>query len=255
MKTMTPARTRRVFFLLALSLFSAPIRADEPAPGNRFVYAVLDRGPGAEPYGDLWPQLAEALRLSTSLDPWPRRRLITWNDDALFESPFLLVAGRGALALTESDLSRLRDFLAGGGFLLLDNTEAEKGGPFGRSVAALPARLVPGESWREVPADHAVFRSFYLLRRASGRRRTEGKLWGLWTEGRLSVVYAPDDLEGAWVRAPAGGWLFPCQPDGEPQRAEAQHLLMNLVMYSLTGTYKTDAIHQEFLKRRLGESP
>ena len=63
--------------------------------------------------------------------------------------------------------------------------------------------------------------------------------------------FPEDDIHGAWVRAPAGGWLFPCEPGGEVQRDEAHKLLVNIIMFSLTGTYKTDAIHQEFIKRKL----
>lgn len=239
--------------LCAALLLSSPVimRAEDP-PANRFVYAVLKRD-AADPYGDLWPQIGEELVRYTSLRPWPARRQVGWNDPELFESPFLLVQGRGALTWSDADLARLRDYLSGGGFLLLDNAEADKGGPFARSVTALPARLMSGGGWKEIPVDHAVYRSFFLLRGAAGRRRAEGKLWGLWWEDRLAAVYAPDDLHGAWVRSATGGWLFPCEPGGEPQRREAQKLLLNLIMYSLTGTYKTDAVHQEFLKRRWGE--
>jgi hypothetical protein len=35
------------------------------------------------------------------------------------------------------------------------------------------------------------------------------------------------------------------------QRAEAFKWTVNLVVYSLTGTYKTDAIHQPFLEQKL----
>jgi hypothetical protein len=238
-----------LFIVFALLSF---VRAEE-VPADRFVYATVKRS-GGEPYGDLWPDLRSFLEQTTSLQPWPQRRVLSWDDPLLKESPFLVLAGRGSVDMGEADLARLREYLSGGGFLLIDNTEADAGGPFARSVAALPSRLYRGASWKIVPPDHAVFRSFFLLRRASGRRRGEGALKGLWVGDRLAVIYAPDDLHGVWVRAPAGGWLVPCEPGGEEQRLEAQRLLANIVLYSLTGTYKTDAVHQEYILRKL-ESP
>ena len=67
----------------------------------------------------------------------------------------------------------------------------------------------------------------------------------------MAAVYAADDLHGPWVAAPAGGFLFPCEPGGEAQRREAHKVMVNLVIYSVTGTYKTDAVHQEYIKRKL----
>jgi hypothetical protein len=195
--------------------------------------------------------VAQRLDRLTSIKPWPARRVVSWDDPLLFASPFALLTGRGALSFSETEVTRVRDYLTGGGFLLIDGAEGEPGGAFNRSLTDWPARLFPGAEWREIPADHALFRSFFLLRRAAGRRRAGGSLKGLWVQDRLAVVFSSDDLHGAWVRAPAGGWLFPCEPGGEEQRTDAQKLLVNVVVFSLTGTYKTDAIHQEFIKRKL----
>jgi hypothetical protein len=239
--------------LLAMTVGMAfpPRSSAEETPGNRFVYTVLKHDGNWDPYGDLWPDVAARLDALTSVKPWPSRRVAGWDDAALFASPFILLTGRGALSFSESDLSRLRDYLSGGGFLLIDNAEGERGGAFDRSAASLPAALFPGWAWKDVPADDAVFRSFFLMRKAAGRRMASETLKGLWVQDRLAAVYCPNDLQGAWVRAPAGGYLFPCEPGGEVQRREAQKLLVNLIVFSLTGTYKTDAIHQEFIKRKL----
>jgi hypothetical protein len=237
--------------LLFISVFAVWPSFAGDVPGNRFVYSVLRHEGTWDPYGDLWPEIAQHLRSTTSINPWPDRRVLGSSDPALFESPFLVLAGRGAVAFSSDDADRLRAYLSAGGFLLVDNSEADPAGPFARSVSSLPARLFPDGEWKKIPSDNAVFRSFFLLKEASGRRKSGEGLKGLWVGGRLAAVYSPDDLEGPWVRSPAGGWLFPCEPGGEPQRLEARKLLVNIVMFSLTGTYKTDAVHQEYLKRKL----
>src|SRR5207247_202070 len=140
-----------------------------------------------DPYGDLWPDIALRLDRTTSVKPWPARRVLSWSDPALFGSPFLVLAGRGAVSFSEGDLSRARDYLAGGGFLLIDGSEGERGGPFARSLADLPGLLFPGAEWKDVPSDHAVFRAFFLLQGPAGRRKSGSALKGLWVQDRLAA--------------------------------------------------------------------
>jgi hypothetical protein len=48
-----------------------------------------------------------------------------------------------------------------------------------------------------------------------------------------------------------GKYIYPCVPAGEPQRQNAQKLMINIIMYSLTGSYKLDAVHQPFIIEKL----
>jgi hypothetical protein len=85
------------------------------------------------------------------------------------------------------------------------------------------------------------------LRRAAGRRLVEPVLYGYWFQDRLAMVYCANDLLGALARNADGRFLYACEPGGESQRWDAQKLWVNIILFSLTGTYKTDAIHQPFL--------
>lgn len=220
---------------------------------DRFVYAQLERPGQWDPYPDAWGWGAVFLRQTTRLDPVIDRRIFRLSDDLLFESPFLAATGRGELAFSESERSRLRDYLSAGGFLFLDDTEASATSSFSQSVRSLPDRLFPGSHWRPVPPDHALFRSFFLLRRASGRKRVNPNLQGLWLADRLVAVWSANDLLGALARDRLGEPLARCEPEGETQREESARLFVNIVMFSVTGTYKTDAVHQPFIKRKLGQ--
>ncbi len=88
------------------------------------------------------------------------------------------------------------------------------------------------------------------MRAAAGRRRIDPDLRGLWLGDRLVMVWSANDLLGALARDSLGQPLHPCEPGGEVQRAESQKLFVNIVMFALTGTYKTDAVHQPFLERK-----
>ena len=248
-------RRRAAGVLAVLALAVGPRAAEVDAPGDRLVFAQIRHAGDWDPYPEAWSSAAALLRNATSLDPWPARRVVSLDGDALPESPFLVLAGRGDPGLTDGEVARLREHLRAGGFLWIDNTEGGSSNPFDRAAQALPSRLFPSETWRPVPGDHALFRSFFLLPRAGGRRQTDGRLWGLWAGDRLVAVYDRNDVLGALARDRVGQPLYPCEPGGEGQRREAQKTFTNIVFFALTGTYNTDAVHQPFLERRFRERP
>lgn len=222
------------------------------ASADRFVFAQLERPGRWDPYPDVWGWGSLFLRQTTRLDPVLERRILRVSDDALFESPFVVAAGRGELSFSETELNRFRDYLSAGGFLFLDDTEASASSPFSRTARGLPDRLFAGAHWRPIPHDHALFRSFFLLRSAAGRKRVDQNLQGLWLADRLVAVWSSNDLLGALARDRRGQPLLPCEPGGESQREESARLFVNIVMFSVTGTYKTDAVHQPFIEKKLG---
>lgn len=237
---------------ILLALFLCVPLLLSAANADRFVFAQLERPGRWDPYPDVWAWGAVFLRQTTRLDPVMERRIFRVSDDALFESPFVAAAGRGELSFSETELNRLRDYLSAGGFLFLDDTEASAVSPFSRTARVLPDRLFAGARWRPVPHDHALYRSFFLLRSASGRKRVDPSLQGLWLADRLVAVWSSNDLLGALARDRRGQPLLPCEPGGESQREESARLFVNIVMFSVTGTYKTDAVHQPFIEKKLG---
>ena len=62
-----------------------------------------------------------------------------------------------------------------------------------------------------------------------------------------------NDWAGAWAVDDQGRPAFPCVPGGEPQREMAMRFGVNLVMYVLTGNYKTDQVHVPAILERLGQ--
>ncbi len=227
--------------------------AGNAMPGNDFVYAQLKHGGEWDPYPSVWEQIGPYLQQTTSLSPMTERRVVSAGDGTFFQSPFVVLLGRGAVSFTDQELNHLRTYLSGGGFLFVDNTDAERNGPFARSVLPALERLFPGAAWEALPSDHAVYRSFFLLRAAAGRRIVEPEWKALKIQGRVAAVYCGNDLHGAWARDPLGHPLYSCEPGGEPQRQEAVKGMVNIALFSVTGTYKTDAIHQPFIERKMGQ--
>jgi hypothetical protein len=74
---------------------------------------------------------------------------------------------------------------------------------------------------------------------------------GLELDGRMALVYSQNDLIGAWAKDLFGNYVHDCPPGGEPQRWNAQKLTVNLIIYSVTGNYKTDMIHHPFIEEKM----
>lgn len=165
--------------------------------------------------------------------------------------------------LQPSALSDINDYLRQGGLILFDTGDAARmlpgqlgAGPGQRRLRQMLGRLdVP--PLREVPPDHVLGRSFYLLNDFPGRY-TGQTVWVDNTpdhinDGVAGVVIGGHDWAAAWAVDEFGRPLRPVVPGGERQREMARRFGVNLVMYALTGNYKTDQVHVPALLERLGQ--
>ncbi|TBR24699.1 DUF4159 domain-containing protein [bacterium] len=241
----------RALALSAVLAFAAAPRAAAQT-GDLFVWAQLKYAGAWDPYPAAWSDVNRWVAEVTSIRPAPHRREVGLKDPALFSSPFLVVAGKAAPpALDDEEQGRLRDYLTSGGFLWVDDASGLSGGPFDRWTRAALAKALPDAELKALPADHVLFKTFFLARRPNGRVRAAAPVLGVEWGGRLVAVYTPGDVLGAWARDPLGNWLHECSPGGEPQRQDARKLTLNVVMYALTGNYKADAVHQPFLLEKM----
>jgi hypothetical protein len=161
-------------------------------------------------------------------------------------------------------IERINRYLETGGTILFDTRDAGTATPglFGSAAASqatlrrlagaikIPA-LVP------VPPDHVLTKSFYLLHEFPGRWNN-GRLWVEQVEDRVNdgvatVIVGGNDWAGAWALDEQGRPAFPAVPGGEPQREMAMRFGVNLVMYVLTGNYKSDQVHVPAILERLGQ--
>ena len=159
---------------------------------------------------------------------------------------------------------RINRYLETGGTILFDTRDAgeETPGPFGGGAAsqARLRQLVAGVKIPPlvpVPPDHVLTKSFYLLHEFPGRWNN-GQVWVEPTEDRVndgvaSVIVGGNDWVGAWAVDDQGRPAYAVVPGGEPQREMALRFGVNLVMYVLTGNYKTDQVHVPAILERLGQ--
>jgi len=170
-------------------------------------------------------------------------------------------------------MARVDAFMKKGGSVLFDTRDQLSGGFGGGGVTPATQRLrdilaaldVP--PLEPVPEDHVLTRAFYLLNVFPGRY-LDGRLWvessAVEEEGspdrptRLgdgvsSIMITSNDLAGAWAVEPDGSPSLPIVPPNPTQRVYSYRTGVNIVMYTLTGNYKSDQVHIPALLERLGQ--
>ncbi len=246
----TRAMTRLSAHAVVLIIFLAgPTAAQQ---GDRFIWTQLHLGENWDPYPDAPASVAAWLAKVTSMHVAPERRVIALNDPALFSSPFLYLSGASALPeLRPEELRRLRQYILGGGFLWIEDFGGGPPGSFDRWVRRELLRILPDAVLGALPKEHVLLRTFFLLPGPAGRVSVHGVLEGVEWGSRVAVLYTRDDVLGAWAQDALGKPLRACVPGGQAQRELARRLTLNVVMYSLTGSYKSDAVHQSAILDKL----
>lgn len=184
----------------------------------------------------------------------------TLSADAL--TPFPMLYWRitpGTNVPPAKSMAALNDYLKRGGLLVFDapdQTGAVGGGEAGAAPAQMNAilRLLDLAPMAAMPPDHALTRSFYLLQNLPGRYADTGVLVERGSDsndGGSSVIVGGSDWASAWARDANGLPMYAVVPGGERQRELALRAGVNMVMYALTGNYKTDQVHLPSIIERL----
>ena len=198
-------------------------------------------------------RLISSLELRTSVNVSYKRKTIRLDDPDLFNYPFLYLAGDSNFEpFTPEEIRKLRKFLKLGGTLIIDDVSGSQDSDFDSQIRQELVNIIPEVPIKPISQDHVVYKSFYLLNSASGRKIVKPYLEGITfnDEDRTAVFYSRNDLGGAWSEDEFGKWEFEAVPGGEAQRERAIRLGLNIIMYALTGNYKKDQVHTPFIKRR-----
>ncbi|MFP2908009.1 DUF4159 domain-containing protein [Pyxidicoccus sp. 3LFB2] len=228
-------------------------RADAFGEKSRFIPAVVRHGGRWDTRLSGLRRIAWELQRRTSVEVVPDARGFQLSSPDLFEYPFLYMGGEGSFpALSEAEVTNLRRYLTYGGFLLADANDGSDGDGFDASFRREIARVLPQNPLADVPSNHVVYKSFFLLDAAPGRLLNKPQMEASMLGKRAAVLYSQNDLAGAWSRSESGDYEFDVTPGGEPQREMAVRLGINICMYALCLDYKDDAVHLPLIlnKRR-----
>ncbi|MEY4879230.1 MAG: hypothetical protein RJB62_699 [Pseudomonadota bacterium] len=174
--------------------------------------------------------------------------------------------------LSSEALTKVDAFMRNGGTILFDTRDQPLSG-LAAGVAS------PGETTlrrllekldipplQPVPPEHVLTKSFYLLSEFPGRW-VGGQVWiealpeqrpgedapirgG---DGVSPIIIGGNDWAAAWALDEEAMPIAAVVPGGEQQREMAVRFGVNVVIYALTGNYKTDQVHVQTLLDRLGQ--
>ena len=184
--------------------------------------------------------LGDPMGVDVGRDPLTAFPLLYWPVTA--EQPVLAPAARTAV----------NEFLHRGGMIMFDTRDGGQGstGPLRRLTEGIDIPpLTP------LTSDHVLTRTFYLLREEPGRITGAQVFVELGddpsNDGVSPVVIGGNDYAAAWALDDRAIAPYAVVPGGEDQRELAYRFGINLVMYALTGSYKSDQVHLPIILERL----
>ena len=170
-------------------------------PRQQFVFAQVRHNGDWNPMPSALAGLLKELANNTSASVKFERKAIDLDDTNLFQYPFVYMTGMRNPRLSAKEVSNLRQYLKGGGFLLADATYGLR--EFDTAFRAMVKELFPQAKLEKLDRRDPVFSSFYkiptLVTTIDGSERP-AELEGLYVDGNLTVVYSQYDLGCGWAR-------------------------------------------------------
>lgn len=173
------------------------------------------------------PNLLAALRARTTLPVARAEARVRLTDDRLEDYPFLHITGHGDIRFDAAEISALREYLAGGGFLhISDNYGLDT------NVRRELARVFPDRKLVDVPLSHPVYRIVYPMPQGVPKIHEHdgapARGFGIFIGDRLAVFYDHSADLG-------NGWEDP-EVHGDPPALHEAALRMgvNLFVYAVT---------------------
>lgn len=217
--------------------------------------------------------LSDQLYYRTAVEPLAPMAVNVESDELAF-FPFLYWPVTADAPLpSAAAYAKLNRFLRTGGMILFDTRDGDMAASGPTPEAQALQRIAAGldiPPLEPVAEDHVLTRSFYLLADFPGRyagtpvwaeapppdaEQAEGMPFRNLNDGVSPVLIGSNDWAAAWAVDENGLPLLPVGRGaaGEEQREYAYRFGVNLIMYVLTGNYKSDQVHVPALLERLGK--
>ncbi|QND62960.1 DUF4159 domain-containing protein [Mesorhizobium loti] len=257
-------------------------RADDAKPGDevaieaisktRIAY-VLTGVPGDDSISRAGLEgLTRFLVEKTALEPGAPAGVDISKDELSFYPLIYWPIDPAASMPSQAAIARIDAYMQQGGTVLFDTRDQFANGIGADSTSPATERLrdilgnlnVP--PLEPVPSDHVLTKSFFILPEFPGRFAGSP----LWVEASLDasnaenrpvrtgdgvspIMITANDFAGAWAVDENGDPLLPTVPADPMQRIYALRAGVNIMMYMLTGNYKSDQVHVPILLERLGQ--
>ncbi|MBP6012750.1 MAG: DUF4159 domain-containing protein [Alphaproteobacteria bacterium] len=211
--------------------------------------------------------LTRTLRERTAVEPGDPMPVDIEQDELAFFPLLYWPVTTAQSQLSANALAKVDAFMRNGGTIVFDTRDQDTALPAQGGSQTL-RRLLAGldiPPLQPLAQDHVLTRAFYLLREYPGRWAS-GRVWveaqqkagdgapsTTASDGVSPIIVGGADWAAAWAQDDAGRPLAAVVPGGTRQRELAMRFGVNLVMYTLTGNYKTDQVHVPAILERLGQ--
>ncbi|MGP2493460.1 DUF4159 domain-containing protein [Mesorhizobium sp. PUT5] len=257
-------------------------RADDSKPGDAAAIAAIDKTRIAYvltgvPADDAISRaglegLTRFLIDKTALEPDEPAGVNIAKDELSFYPLIYWPIDPAAPMPDQAAIARIDAYMNQGGTVLFDTRDQYSNGIGADSASPATERLrdilanlnIP--PLEPVPPDHVLTKSFYIMPEFPGRFAGSP----LWVEASLDasnadnrpvrtgdgvspIMITANDFAGAWAIGADGAPLLPTVPADPMQRVYALRAGVNIMMYTLTGNYKSDQVHVPILLERLGQ--
>src|SRR6185312_11180696 len=273
-----PMRLAGASALIALCILGAPRAHADPAKDakaaldTRLAYVVTGLADVDQVSREGLTGLDLVLKARTSYEPQDPIGVDVLHDDLSFYPLLSWTMDPREKNLPPEAISKLNDYMRLGGTILFDTRDLTLGAVRGANSPCQQTlrRITQGldlPPLEPVPADHVLTKAFYILKDFPGRW-AGGQVWverlppaekgkervpARGGDGVSPVIIGGNDWAAAWAVDSGGHPMSEPVPGGELQREMALRFGINLVMYALTGNYKTDQVHAPALLERLGK--
>ena len=217
----------RARFLIPMVLAAAVAAAWRPAP--RLTIARVQYDGGGDWYANpsSLPNLLTAIATRTSLAVERTEARVTLTSDRLWDYPYLYITGHGNIKLTDAEITRLREYLARGGFLHVDDNYG-----LDESFRREIARVFPDRPLVDVPLSHPIYSVVFPFPKGIPKvHEHDGKPprgYGIFLGDRLAVYYSYESDLG-------NGWEDPSVHGDSPEIHDAAlRMGVNLFVYAVT---------------------
>ena len=172
------------------------------------------------------PNFLDFIRDQTEMPVDTIERQVRITDPELYQYPFLFATGHGVISFTPEERERLRQYLAAGGFLFVNDSYGMDQN-FRREMAL----LFPEREVVELPFDHPIYHCFYDFPNGPPKIHEHDKLpprgYAIIINGRVVVYFLVESDIG-------DGWEDEAVHNDPPEkRQEALQMGLNLLTYAL----------------------
>ncbi len=231
------------------------------ATGLHFAYIATENGRTDRITENGLESLGKQLDVRTTIDVKGVHGVDPASDELSFY-PFLYwVVSRDSQAPPEAAVTALNAYMESGGTIIFDTRDAADQAITGNTPHPGLARITGAldvPRLKNVPKDHVLTKSFYLIQSFPGRW-ANGQVWvdaasnAAGRDGVSPVIIGGHDWAAAWALDEDNRPIIETDESLPRQREYAARFGVNLAMYTLAGNYKADQVHTAELVERLGQ--